>query len=90
MNAGARLDIDERVTGALECRHQLVQFQVDGPRVLVLRPLDEEHHQERDDRGAGVDHQLPGVTELEQRPGDRPHRDYQQRKAETQGPPGEA
>src|ERR1700761_5201252 len=31
------------------------------PTVAVLRILDQEHHQERDDSGAGVDDELPRV-----------------------------
>ena len=50
-------------------RHQLVELQVDRVRVLVLRPLDEEHHQEGDDGGAGVDDELPAESDNEE--GDR-------------------
>ena len=67
---GQGFDIDEPVARPFECRDHLVQFQVDGLRVLVLRPLDEEHHQERDDRRAGVDGELPGVGVSEERAGD--------------------
>ena len=35
--------------------------------------LDQEDHQERHDRGAGVDHQLPRVGVVEDWPGDRPN-----------------
>ena len=53
------LGVDEAVTGPLRGRNQLIQFQVQYQRILVLRPLNEEHHQKRDDGGAGVDDQLP-------------------------------
>jgi hypothetical protein len=33
-------------------RQQFVELQVHGQRILVLALLDQEHHQERDDRGA--------------------------------------
>src|SRR5262249_26784182 len=56
---------------------ELVQLELDGERVLVLRALDEEHHQEGDDGGAGVDDQLPGVGEAEQRSGPEPDDDHQ-------------
>ena len=46
---------------------QLVELELDRQRVLVLRALDEEDHQEGDDRGAGVDHELPGVGVAEER-----------------------
>jgi len=48
------LDVDQPVTRPPHGGHDLVQFQVDRPGVLVLGALDEEYHQERDDRGAGV------------------------------------
>ena len=35
--------------------------------IAVLCMLDQEHHQERYNRGPGVDHKLSGVTELEER-----------------------
>jgi len=44
---------------------QLVQFEVDRLGVAVLRVLDQEGHQEGDDRRAGVDHQLPDIGEVE-------------------------
>ena len=53
---------------------QLVELELDRLGVAVLRVLDQEHHQERDDRRAGVDDQLPGVAEAEERPGDEPSR----------------
>src|SRR5205823_2228043 len=36
---------------ALHATNELVELQMDGARVAVLRGLDQEHHQERDDRG---------------------------------------
>ena len=41
-------------------------------RVAVLALLDQEHHQEGDDGGTGVDDELPGVAEVEDRPAGRP------------------
>ena len=35
--------------------------------------LDKKHHQERDDRRARVDDELPGVGKLKDRPGHRPY-----------------
>ena len=42
-------------------RHQLVQRAVNSQRVRVLRPLNEAHRQEADDRRAGSDDELPGI-----------------------------
>jgi hypothetical protein len=51
---------------------QLVQLEVHGGAIAVLGVLDQKHLQEGDDRGAGVNHQLPGVAESKQRTGDQP------------------
>ncbi|MNP10637.1 hypothetical protein D3C76_1027930 [compost metagenome] len=56
--------------------------------VAVLGVLDQEHHQEGDDGGRGVDHQLPGVVEVEQRPGNRPSQDQQAGHAKGHRPAG--
>jgi hypothetical protein len=66
------LKIEHRITGQLGGADQLVEFGLNRGAIAVLRILDQEHHQERDDRGAGVDHQLPGVAEMEQRSARRP------------------
>src|SRR6185295_8573112 len=50
----------------------LVQLEVEGAGVAVLGGLGEEHHQEGDDGGGGVDGELPAVRVVEQRPADRP------------------
>ena len=63
---------DEPVARPTDRRDQFVELQVDRQRVLVLRSLDQEHHQERDDGGAGVDDELPGVRVVEDRPSYRP------------------
>ncbi|RWW91100.1 hypothetical protein BHE74_00000325 [Ensete ventricosum] len=52
---------------------QFVDLDVQDVVVTVLRVLDQEHHQERDDGGRGVDDQLPGVVVVEIRPAQAPH-----------------
>jgi hypothetical protein len=49
--------------------HEFIELQLNRRRILVLRALDEEDHQECHDGGAGADHQLPGVREAKERPG---------------------
>jgi len=66
---------DEAVMGALGGPDQLVQLQLDGLCVAVLGILDEEDHQKRDDGRPRIDDQLPGVREMENRPGDSPDDD---------------
>jgi hypothetical protein len=62
------LHVEERVVRTLHGADQLVQLEVHRFRIPVLRVLDEEHHQKRDDRGPGVDHQLPVRAVAEIRP----------------------
>ena len=61
------LDADEFVAGMTDRSNQLIELGLDRASVPVLSILDQEHHQECDDGGAGVDHQLPCVRPLEYR-----------------------
>src|SRR6185503_21217964 len=61
------LEIQERVVRAARDAQQLVELHLHGLRIPVLGVLDQEDHEEGDDRGAGVDHELPRVREAEQR-----------------------
>jgi hypothetical protein len=45
---------------------------MDGLAVAVLGVLNQENHQKRDDRGARIDDELPGVAEVEEGAADRP------------------
>jgi len=45
---------------------ELIQFDLQCFGIPVLYILNQEHHQERDNRGSGVDHELPVVTEVEE------------------------
>jgi hypothetical protein len=46
---------------------EFVQLHLNRGGVTVLRILDQEHHQKRDDGRAGVDHKLPSIREPEER-----------------------
>jgi hypothetical protein len=72
---GVPFDSDELVARAANRSDQFVELEVDCLRIPVLRRLDHEHHEEGHDRGAGVDHELPGIRETEHRPGDCPDDD---------------
>src|SRR5688572_15924457 len=65
-------EVDQRVVRTLRRANELVQLHLDRLGVAVLSALNQEDHQERHDRGCGVDHQLPGVAEAEDRTADRP------------------
>src|SRR5262249_17890488 len=54
------------VLGAFYRQHELGKLELYRKRVAVLRVLDQEHHQEGDDGSAGIDDELPGVTEIEE------------------------
>ena len=48
-------EIHQTCARAFDTLNQLVEFQVNRDGVAVLRVLNQEDHQERDNRGAGVD-----------------------------------
>ncbi|MNR33490.1 hypothetical protein D3C85_1511660 [compost metagenome] len=86
------LQPQHRVLRLLVHSQQLIDFQMQDVCIAVLRVLDQEHHQERDDRGGGVDDQLPGVVETKNRPTQPPQRDKNQRRHKglgTASPQGE-
>jgi len=76
------LDADEAVLRSAS-PDQFVKLGLNGGPVAVLRILDQEHHQERHDRRARVDDELPSLREAEERAGDGPN--YDQRHAECEG-----
>src|SRR3954447_18536274 len=57
---------DEIVVGAGDSSNQLIELEMHGHGIPILRVLDQEHHQEGDDRCAGVDDKLPGVGEAKE------------------------
>src|SRR5882724_217832 len=79
---GRVLEVREDVSRRFLRADQLVELELDRLAVPVLRRLDEEDHQEGDDGGARVDHQLPAVGEAEHRSADRPAEHDRQRDQE--------
>ena len=79
-------DVDQPVRGAGDGRHQLVQLELHRARVLVLRVLDQEHHEERHDGRSRVDDELPGVGKVKERAGQEPHDDDPERDSEGLAP----
>src|SRR5262245_17649767 len=55
------LEVHELRARTLDRADELVELKVQRLGVAVLRVLDQEHHQEREDRGARVDDELPRV-----------------------------
>jgi hypothetical protein len=71
-------DVDHLILSLVDRLDDLIQLQVNGPRVAVLGVLDQKHDQESDDGGAGIDDQLPGVRVVEVRPRNKPQCDDEQ------------
>src|SRR5262245_48502726 len=44
----ALLQVHQQVARALRALDQLIELEVNGPRVTILRVLDQKHHQKRD------------------------------------------
>src|SRR2546428_12763415 len=74
---GPVLELHEPGAGAFDGTKQLVELEIDRFAVTVLGVLDDEHHQEGDDRGARIDDELPRIGEAVFRPERRPHDDGQ-------------
>ena len=64
-----------------------VQLELNRRGVAVLSVLDQEHHEERDDRRPGVDDQLPSVGIAEGRPTGGPQKNDEDRRDERVGAP---
>src|ERR1041385_5603680 len=69
---GKFLKIDQFIPRTFHCPDQLVEFQMNRLCIPVLGVLNNKDHQERYDRGAGINDELPGVGEMEERPGRAP------------------
>jgi len=55
---------------------QFVQLQVQGFGITILRVLNEEYDKERDDCGACINDELPGVREVKERPARSPYNQH--------------
>ena len=53
---GTVFDIDQFVTRLIQSTDQFIELEVHGFRVAVLRVLNQEHHQEGNNRGTRVNH----------------------------------
>jgi len=62
---GPVFEINQSIAGPSHRGNEFVQLQLCRLILLVLRPLNQKHHQEGDNRGAGIDDELPGVRKAE-------------------------
>ena len=58
---GEGFQIHQAIARPGEAANDFIELKLDRLRVAVLGILDEEDHQESDDRGPSVDDQLPGI-----------------------------
>ena len=72
---GQIFKIDQFISCVFEGADDLIEFEMHCFGIAVLRILDQEHHEERDDRRGGVDDQLPGIGKMKRRSGEKPHED---------------
>src|SRR4051812_5577426 len=70
---------------AADRANQLIEIDLDGTGVPVLRALDEKDHQEGDNGGAGVDDKLPCIAEVKERPRGKPQNDHQGGEKKSRG-----
>jgi hypothetical protein len=75
---GELLDVQELVLGSTKGADDLVELDVHCLTIAVLRLLNDEDHQERDDRCSGVDDELPCVAESEVRAGHAPQHNQEE------------
>src|SRR6185312_13495122 len=72
------LYVNHLVVCSSERSNDFVQLQVECFGIAVLSVLDQKHHEECDDRGCGIDDQLPSVGITEMRPQRSPYDDRYQ------------
>jgi len=70
---GPFFQVDEPVARSCDRGDELIQFQLHGLVFLVLRALNQKHHQKCDDRRARIDYELPRIGKIEERPHGQPH-----------------
>src|SRR6478609_1705332 len=64
-------DPDKRIMRGADT-NEFIELDLNGGAVAVLGILDQEHHQEGDDRRSRIDDELPCIRILKQRTRDRP------------------
>ena len=90
LGLGQVLEIGHGGLRTFQRPQQLVELDLHRDAVAVLGVLDEEDHQESHDRGARVDHELPGIAEVKQWAGGGPGEDDENGEAEGAGVAGHA
>ena len=68
--------VKQRVVRSFGYPNQFIEFNLNCRSVAVLRVLNQEDHQERDDSCACIDYKLPCIAELEYWTSDDPYSDH--------------
>jgi hypothetical protein len=79
--------VQQRVVRSFGHANQLIELGLNRSRIAILRVLNQEHHQKRDDRRPSIDHQLPRIIKRKHRPRRCPDNDYQCRQGKCLGMP---
>src|SRR6266480_117700 len=79
--------IDKFVSRAFDGADNLIEFKMHCFGIAVLSVLNQKHHQKRDDGGARINDQLPGVRKMKSRSGEEPHQNDQHRPGEGPSAP---
>jgi hypothetical protein len=80
------LGFDQLTIRNAQFLHDRVLLDIHGNIVPVLSILNNENHEERDDRGAGIYDELPRVRKSKNRPAQAPKKQKHQRNNENPGP----
>ncbi len=64
--------------------NDFIELEVDGASIPILRVLNEEDDQERNDRGGGIHDEMPGVGEMKVGAGKSPEENNQD--SDSEGP----
>jgi len=83
-------DIKQRGVRAASCADQFIQFQLHRFTVSVLSILNDEHHQERNNRRRCINEKLPRIAEVEKRTRYEPYNDQDDNQSERSRPAGPA
>ena len=79
------VELNKTGSGSLDPAQEFIQLERHNFGLSVLRILDEEYHQESDDRRPGVDKELPGVRKFEIRALEAPCDDGEHRNQKGPG-----
>ena len=66
------LKVQHRIVRTLRGADHLVELQLNGCTISVLRILHQKYHEKRDDGRPGIDDELPRIAKIKNNPGQSP------------------